>query len=79
MFSRGGGNFIQQRSKCSFLKKPIEPVIFQGGGPDSYPPLDPRMRSDHIKLEFILKLKIKRNDWLLADTCPQAANHYALF
>ena len=32
-----------------------------------------------IKLEFILKLKIKRNDWLLADTCPQAANQYALF
>ena len=24
-----------------------------------------------IKLEFILKLKIKRNDWLLSDTCPQ--------
>ena len=24
-------------------------------------------------------VKIKRNDWLLADTCPQAANHYALF
>ena len=24
-------------------------------------------------------LKIKRNDWLIADTCPQAANHYALF
>ena len=24
-------------------------------------------------------LKIKRNDWLLADTCPQAANHCALF
>ena len=32
-----------------------------------------------IKLEFILKLKIKCNDWLLADTCPQAANHCALF
>ena len=32
-----------------------------------------------IKLEFILKLKIKRNDWPLADTCPQAANHWALF
>ena len=32
-----------------------------------------------IKLEFILKLKIKRNDWLLADTCPQAPNHCALF
>ena len=32
-----------------------------------------------IKLEFILKLKINRNDWLLADTCLQAANHCALF
>ena len=32
-----------------------------------------------IKLEFILRLKIKRNDCLLADTCPQAANHCALF
>ena len=32
-----------------------------------------------IKLEFILKLKIKHNDWLLADTCPQTANHCALF
>ena len=32
-----------------------------------------------IKFEFILKLKIKRNDWLLVDTCPQAANRYALF
>ena len=31
------------------------------------------------KLEFILKLKIKHNDWLLADTCPQAAIHCALF
>ena len=25
-----------------------------------------------IKLEYSLKLKIKRNDWLLADICPQA-------
>ena len=32
-----------------------------------------------IKLEYSLKLKIKRNDWLLADTSPQAANHCALF
>ena len=24
-------------------------------------------------------LKIKRNDWLLSDTCPQAANHCAFF
>ena len=32
-----------------------------------------------IKLEYRLKLKIKHNDWLLADTCPQAANHCTLF
>ena len=32
-----------------------------------------------IKLKCSLRLKIKRNDWLLADTCPQAANHCALF
>ena len=32
-----------------------------------------------IKLEFILKLRIKRNGWLLADACPQAVNHCALF
>ena len=32
-----------------------------------------------IKIEYSLRLKIKRNDWLLADTCPQAANHCALF
>ena len=32
-----------------------------------------------IKLELILRLKIKRNDWLLADTCPQAANNCTLF
>ena len=32
-----------------------------------------------IKLEFILKLKIKHNYRLLADTCPQAANQCVLF
>ena len=32
-----------------------------------------------IKPEFILRLKIKCNDWLLADMCPQVANHCALF
>ena len=32
-----------------------------------------------IKLESILRHKIKRNDWLIADTCPQAANNCALF
>ena len=31
-----------------------------------------------IKVEFILKLKIKRNHWL-ADTCLQAAKHCAYF
>ena len=31
-----------------------------------------------IKLELIFKLIIKRYDCLLADTCPQAANHSAL-
>ena len=31
-----------------------------------------------IKLEYRLGLKM-RNDWLLADTCPQAANLCALF
>ena len=32
-----------------------------------------------IKPEFILKLKIKRNDRMHADACPQAANHCAVF
>ena len=32
-----------------------------------------------ITLEYSLKLRIKHNDWLLADTCPQAANHSSLF
>ena len=32
-----------------------------------------------IKLEYILRLKIKHNDWLLADTCPQSANHSPFF
>ena len=32
-----------------------------------------------IKLEYKLRLKIKRHDWLHADTCLQTANHGALF
>ena len=32
-----------------------------------------------IKLEYKLRLEIKRNDWLLADTRPQTANHRTLF
>ena len=44
--------------------------------------LNSRMRRtgpEVIKLEFIVKLKIKRQDWLLADMCPQVANHCPLF
>ena len=33
----------------------------------------------NIKLEYSLKLKIKCNDRLPVDMCPQAANHWALF
>ena len=32
-----------------------------------------------IKLEYILRLKIKRTDLLIADTCPQSANHCTYF
>ena len=32
-----------------------------------------------VKFEYSLRLKVKCNDWLLADMCPQAANHCALF
>ena len=32
-----------------------------------------------IKPEYSIRLKIKRNDWLLANTCRQAANHCPLF
>ena len=32
-----------------------------------------------IKVEYSLRLKIKRNDWLHTDTSTQAANHCALF
>ena len=38
-----------------------------------------KQRLEVIKLEYSLELKIKHNDWLLADMCPQAANHCALF
>ena len=44
----------------------------------SYLAKEERAGLEVINLEFILRLKIKRNDWLLVDTCPQAANHCAL-
>ena len=48
-----------------------------GLGPKSY--LGARPGLEVVKVEYNLKLKIRRNDWLLSDTCPQAANHCALF
>ena len=41
--------------------------------------LSKTLRLDVIQLEFILKLNIKQNNWLHADTCPQATNHSTLF
>ena len=40
-------------------------------------PISPGL--EFIKLKYGIKLKIKHNDWLLADMCPQAANHCAVF
>ena len=33
----------------------------------------------YIKLEYNLKLKIRRTDWLLLRTCPEATNQCVLF
>ena len=41
--------------------------------------MDDTPGSEVIKVEYSLNLKIKLNDWLHEDICPQAANHYALF
>ena len=38
-----------------------------------------RLLKEVIKLEYILKLKIKHTDWLLPSTCSEAANQCALF
>ena len=35
--------------------------------------------SSQHELAQQVELKIKRNDWLLAGMCPQAANHCTLF
>ena len=65
----------QLSAHCSITKKHVT----------SYPPLGYQFdqsiinsRHQVFKLEYSLRLKIKINDWLLADTCPQAANHSAL-
>ena len=43
-------------SVCHVLVCGLRSVVFPG--------------PEVIKLEFILRLGIKRNDWLLGDTCP---------
>ena len=45
----------------------------------NYVDREERSSLEVIKLEYSLKLKIKHSDWLLADTCTQAASHWALF
>ena len=48
------------------------PTVLNSSDPDVLSDmisLDPR-----IKFVFILKLKIKRNDWLLANTCQTLAD-----
>ena len=61
------GNLLTQRKMNEVVEGEKSHSVHVGSG------------REVIKLEFILRLKIKRNDWLLADTCPQAANHCALF
>ena len=51
--------------------------MYQGHSIMSLMKLEPGL--EVIKLEYSLKLKIKCNDWLLADTCQQVANHCTLF
>ena len=50
-----------------------------GLGPKSYLGARPGLEVVEVEYMYNLKLKIKRNDWLFSDTCPQAANHCALF
>ena len=56
---------------CFVMQAFMSFLVFQSFDGEERPGLEV------IKLEFILRLKIKRNDWLL--TRPQAANHCALF
>ena len=47
--------------------------------PRTFRPMTFRPGLEVIKLEYSLRLKIKHNDWLLADTYPQVAYQCALF
>ena len=66
-------------------QKPWKKLIEKDCREWKFTTVDPQERNtwrsglEVIKLENSLRLKIKHNDWLLADTCPQAANHCALF
>ena len=58
----------------TFFKNQFFKKIFQ----ENYrgvKPFGSKSGPEVIKLEYSLKLKIKGNDWLLADMCPQACVH----
>ena len=69
---------VSRVSQLTNKKKrmPFDP-LFSNYGTRITPDLRPGL--EVINLEYKLRLKIKRNDWLFADTCPQTANHCALF
>ena len=70
------GNFSCFCHLLTFLKINFFKKFFQEHYP-SVKQFRPRSGLEVIELEYSLRLKIKRNDWLLADTSPQAANHCA--
>ena len=64
---------MDKKNNCKFMQD----LFFCLTGPKRL--LRGKTGLEVIKLENSLRLKIKCNDWLLADTCPQAANHCAYF
>ena len=54
---------------------PVRMQKEQSQSESSFGPQYKSARPEVIKLEY--NLKIKRNDWLLAEMCLQAANHCA--
>ena len=75
--------YFESENELTFYNPEASIDHFWSIDPGGYNLLKPSVKTapgfEVIKLEFILRLKIKRNDWLLADTCPQPANHFALF
>ena len=64
-------NFQWKPIFCLFLSGSFTQVLLYTNTESNGPGLDV------IRLEYSIKLKMKSNDWLLANTCPQAANHCA--